>query len=457
MSNFNVPYEFIGGTKAKAEHMNENFSAICNAINSKPDINSNGTVDVGIATESTHAVNKGQVENIINSALTSKVELNLSNLNIEGQKKLQYVAYSYNEGNIKSDGESDLLDIADNTKVVFNIDNDNPLIGSLADGTKFTRTSIPDFDCSNLADGIYNIFVGMSGNCLLLSNTIYRQKKQPDIPVESQITQPKLSSNNTLGGDNFAVQISSVNNSDTPAWKAFDKDNSTHMAFSGGNTGTLIIYSPVSIKLTKLWHTNVASISSSRTTLSGAIYGSNDNSNWTLLNSYTNSNQTSNARWAINVNSTNFYKYYKMTFNKTSGGSYAIYCAEIDLEAVTINSLLNTNDVWLDTSIKPYKSYKYNGTDFEEFNYVSLPQTIKIENGFITEINKSGNYNQNGYDEFVNLPDINKVTSLTNGTLYTASANGWIFNGTALVRPLFIGESFTPNTGDYKFYMMKGV
>ena len=37
MANFKTPYTFIAGTKAKAEEVNENFSAIKDELNKKID------------------------------------------------------------------------------------------------------------------------------------------------------------------------------------------------------------------------------------------------------------------------------------------------------------------------------------------------------------------------------------------------------------------------------------
>ena len=53
----------------------------------------------------------------------------------------------------------------------------------------------------------------------------------------------------------------------------------------------------------------------------------------------------------------------------------------------------SANDVWLDTSVKPYVSKKYNGLTWDIYNKIPLPQNITIASGVISSINKVGYYN----------------------------------------------------------------
>lgn len=93
----------------------------------------------------------------------------------------------------------------------------------------------------------------------------------------------------------------------------------------------------------------------------------------------------------------------------------------------------NANDVWLDTSVKPYVSKKFNGLTWDIYNKVPFPQNITIASGVISSINKIGYYNDNGYNcgrhtlSGLGMPS-QKYEDLTlgaSGTTYIAPANGW--------------------------------
>ncbi len=459
MSNFTVPYTFVGGTKARAEEVNANFSAVKDELNTKVDKNINGTVVVGDATEATHAVNKGQVESILASELVSKLDNNLSNLSSEGLRKFQYVPFSINIGNVNSDGEPDLLDDSDNTKVVFNVDENMPLFGVLADGTDFVRFSIPDLDVTELADGTYNLFLGESGACIPLKNNIFRQKFEPQPLIENAWTQPVLNSNGTLGGSSFAVYASGL--SEGAAYRAFDGTVQTNQSYccTTSGKGYIEFYNPTPIKLVSIQMYDYVSNVSYRCE-EGIIYGSNDGTNWDTLTTFTQptSTGTGNLLPVINVNSNDTYKYFKIKNEKsgTGGTSGAWVLPEIIISATMYIEGAKTGDFWLNTSVKPYKSYKYSTSGFSEFNYVPLPQSITIENGVIVSVNKNGNFSDNGYDRYLMLPDFKRSTVLTNGATYKAQLNGWIFDGGAMIKPLYIGETFTPSSSGYIFYAMKG-
>lgn len=459
MSNFTVPYTFVGGTKARAEEVNANFSAVKDELNTKVNKNINGTVVVGNATEATHAVNKGQVESILASELVSKLDNNLSNLSSEGLRKFQYVPFSINIGNVNSDGEPDLLDDSDSTKVVFNVDENMPLFGVLADGAEFIRTSVPDLDCSMLADGNYNLFIGASGDCIPLANTIYKQRKEPPVVIESLWTQPVLTANGTLGGNGFAVNAGGL--SQGKAYYAFNGVGETSQSSCcvTNNKGYIEFYNPIPLKLQSIQMYDFVSNVSYRCE-EGIIYGSNDGTNWDTLTTFTqpSSTGTGNLLPVINVNSNATYKYFKIKNEKsgTGGTSGAWVLPEIIISATTYIEGAKTGDFWLNTSVKPYKSYKYSTSGFSEFNYVPLPQSITIENGVIVSVNKNGNFSDNGYDRYLMLPDFKRSTVLTNGATYKAQLNGWIFDGGAMIKPLYIGETFTPSSSGYIFYAMKG-
>ena len=455
MSNFTVPNTFVGGTKARAEEVNENFNAVKDELNAKIDKNENGAAIVGTATESNHAVNKGQLENILTTALSTKADTELSNLTDNGNKKLQYVPYSFCDGKVDSSGEADLLNTTNTSKIVFKVDSSNPLTGILAGGKDFSRTSIPDLTCSGLSNGTYNLFVGTEGACIPLANTILRQKTAPTGVIETPWTQPVLTANGTLGGSSFAVSSSSEG---YPAWQAFSGTNVWTSNWLGGNyvqNVTYTMYNPVALKMNRIGVQNSTYPTAGNIT-SGEVWYSDNGSSYTKSNNFTNTNYTASDIWYIPVTHTGAHKYWQLKNLKYASGQ-GVLVGEFMLDAAVVTGYTLTNSVWLDTSKIPYASKIYNGSSWVTHNYVPLPQTITVRSGAITAVNKSGNYNRNNYDEFTLLPDTNRVTSLTGGTSFTASVNGWICNGSYLIKPLLIGETFVPDTNSYKFYAMKGV
>ena len=151
-----------------------------------------------------------------------------------------------------------------------------------------------------------------------------------DLPAtegELPWTQPVLSANGTLGGDSFAVQASAEYSSSYAAWKAFDgiKTGTNVWRPNGtGSTGipvTLIMYNPDPIKISNLTFTNYANYANNAPD-AGTIYGSNDNSSYTSITSFTNDVQAKSAEWNVSMSSnTNFYKYYKIEFTQWQGAS----------------------------------------------------------------------------------------------------------------------------------------
>lgn len=135
-------------------------------------------------------------------------------------------------------------------------------------------------------------------------------------PVDVSWTQPKLSANGTMGGSSFACHANSEYSSSYAAWHAFDGVKSSSNAWIINNPPSnkyITAYSPTPIKVSKInvYNRNAYSVKA------GAIYGSNDNSTWTTLKSFSNSTTASGKTWTITVNATDYYKYIKL--NMTSG------------------------------------------------------------------------------------------------------------------------------------------
>lgn len=465
MANFKVPYEFVAGTKAKAEEVNTNFSAIKEELNKKLDISNDGYITIKDAISDNQPITKSQF-NISKEELKTEITKKIQN------KELKK-AFLFESGNTNSNIRPDLLDIEDNTKIVFKVDDINykTLKGVLADSTDFERVSIPDLPVSNLSDGTYNLFVGKEGVCLPIANTIYRQKVEPVGIVESSWTQPVLTSNGSLGGNSFAVADDGHADLDISgdAWLLFNPttgklSSQPLCSWAGTKTpGGVTIYNPIPLKITNIQVTNHswsnAALGAGYGITGGIIQASNDNSTWVNLKTFTNSVVALSETWNIDLSdNTNAYKYYRIWITSHSSSAYSgrNYIGSLTLTATQVVGTSLLNKVWLDTSVKPYISKKYNGTSWETFDYVPLPQNITVKNGAITEVNQIGNYNDNGWDNYVILPDTSRSTRLTKDTSYEAPMNGWLSNGTSLVKPLLLGQVFTPSQDGYTFYAMKG-
>jgi len=189
-----------------------------------------------------------------------------------------------------------------------------------------------------------------------LKKTERKYYKYIDIPW----VQPRVSSNGTLGGDSFAVTGENLSSS-YPAYQAFDTSTST----AAGNTTTynlttyLYFYNP-----------NPICISNVQVTCNGqgqcyspytvTFYGSNDNSNWDYLATYTSGNSTWSA--TISIESLNYYSYYKIeVVNQNYGGIYGVqgYIQDITITAIEkspVESDSSDYDFYKDVEV--YKTVK---------------------------------------------------------------------------------------------------
>ena len=123
--------------------------------------------------------------------------------------------------------------------------------------------------------------------------------------------QPTITENGTIGGDSFAVSGTAVT-TEYEAYRAFDNNSSTDWVSASANED-LIIYTPIPIMVTKIDVTN-RNDSVVRYIKSGVIYGSNDNSNYVQIGTFTNTITTQLGEWSIDLGTNNsFYKYYKFS------------------------------------------------------------------------------------------------------------------------------------------------
>lgn len=200
-------------------------------------------------------------------------------------------------------------------------------LGEIVQSTiPLTDAGLHLLDGSLISSGSYSAFVDYIGD---LYSTI--------TPVVHNFTQPTLSANGTLGGDSFAVYASN-NHENYPIWQAFDGNSSTNWltdsALSSQFPVSVILYNPVAIKVTNIALTNRTSYATYAT--AGNVYGSNDNSTYTLISSFTNTSATTaGATWNIDLSSNSeHYKYYKIEFTSatfSNSGNFGL--AEVNITA----------------------------------------------------------------------------------------------------------------------------
>lgn len=188
-------------------------------------------------------------------------------------------------------------------------------------------------------------------------------------------TQPTLSADGVVGGNNFACFSSGTygNNSSYAAWKAFDRNSTASGEYDKwtspetSDTKYIGFYNPQPLKVTKLRIYNHITYSNYYL-VSGTIQGSNDRLSWTDLSEF--SNGTNVNYFDVNLNSNNnYYKYYRITNLLGSlGAQHEVWVREIDITATqrsTIESTSSNYDFYKDTykyyALKSWEKGQYYG------------------------------------------------------------------------------------------------
>lgn len=172
MTDYLTLTEFIPGTKAKAEEVNANFSALKEAVNAKANMEGDDsqTFNVADATANSHAVNQKQLNDLSDDLIA---EINKAS-----------ARFCVKSGNVTS-GKGDLFS--------FSVLTITPKIGGayanlvIAD-YKGSHTTISSVSPSTLnltgnSNGTYNIFINSEGGLYILNNTIYKQPVRPTMVV----------------------------------------------------------------------------------------------------------------------------------------------------------------------------------------------------------------------------------------------------------------------------------
>lgn len=145
--------------------------------------------------------------------------------------------------------------------------------------------------------------------------------------VETTFVQSTLSANGTLGGTSQAVSASGEYSSSYAAYMASDNNTSTFWMVNGTN-GYYTRWNPQAVKANSFDFINVSGGGNAPS--GGTIYGSNDNSIYTVLASFTNTVNSSLGVWSVPITNANqaFYNYYKIYFSGVLSGTQ-LACTQI--------------------------------------------------------------------------------------------------------------------------------
>lgn len=172
-------------------------------------------------------------------------------------------------------------------------------------------------------------------------------------------TQPPMSANGSLGGDIFAV--SSTNDSDN-AYHAFD---STGVKI---DSGTLTLYNPNSFCITKLVFAGKSSPANAYVK-AFTIYGSNDNSSWIEIQSFSGGTVSSKT---YNITNSSYHKYYKMVVTDGTGRAYICNLTITATEQVTVMTESTASDYDIYKDVLEYSALKESVRKY--YKYVAWTQ-----------------------------------------------------------------------------------
>ena len=141
-----------------------------------------------------------------------------------------------------------------------------------------------------------------------------RKRKEQEEPTTIPFVRPNLTSNGALGGNAFAVSSDCITRSKYAAYYAVSGDSAHHAWMSDSTTSECryIFYNPQKLKVSKIVNTYYSSTYSAQNVL---IEGSDDRRTWQQIGLY--SASAASGTQTLNVNSTKFFKYHKLTFKKS--------------------------------------------------------------------------------------------------------------------------------------------
>lgn len=173
------------------------------------------------------------------------------------------------------------------------------------------------------------------------------------VTTEQSWTRPNLSSNGTLGSGTFAVGSPNTAISNYPAWKAVNGTSNAdnYDTWIPNLTGTseskpaiFTFYSSTPIKISSLQL--ISFKQNIRVPKAGYVKCSNNNSSYTNLCSWSNSNTTSPVTINISVNSSSFYNYHQVYITSNSASGYGTSISELKITATYQTTTQQYNYYW---------------------------------------------------------------------------------------------------------------
>lgn len=232
--------------------------------------------------------------------------------------------------------------------------------------------------------------------------------KLVNIESEEKWVQPVLTSNSSIGSNgSFGVSCNSYSTNSSSAsgdiYKAFDSDKTGTYWRNGTSTGWFSFYNSIPLKVKSIELTPYYSYP-----MTGTVEVSSNGTTWSKIKDWTN---TKNATFTIEVNSDNYYKYYKVNITKISRD--VIHCCNVAIDAVTKKVTQESN-----SSAKLYTTINEVGSEYIMSNidgvtcYTSLgsDSDIRATNGKVLKNNKVYSILRTG------KPPYNRVSWNTAGT-----------------------------------------
>lgn len=149
--------------------------------------------------------------------------------------------------------------------------------------------------------------------------------------------QPELTSNGVMGGDSFAVESSSTYSSDSSL--AYDATTQNGGRWQSDNRLSmpqwLTYYVPIPLKLDSVTFNNLDAQDGSGSYIfkDFEFLVSNDNSVWTSVGVYTNTN-TGSDNYTIDISTQEYYQYFRIKVNSTQGNTSPVMIGYMRLNGV---------------------------------------------------------------------------------------------------------------------------
>ena len=255
------------------------------------------------------------------------------------------------------------------------------LVASLESSTAINATAIQNIGSPNPYTGYYNRgSIDLNSSYIKINNkdwwhgTKAYQINVSGGDVWEKWEQPILTSNGVLGGNSFACQM--LNNPVNPAYLAFDGNTSTNARINSGasSSSSFTFYNPEPLKISTII-INASGNSNNEYMSAGKLYGSNDNSSWTELLTFSG---LSYGDYTLDVNSDKSYKYHKfMPTSLCSAGYWTLAELKITAQKLMATGTIEDADYHVDRN----KLYQLAAVKRSYYKYQDWEQPVLTENG----------------------------------------------------------------------------